>query len=219
MVTGVRANGGRVRLAGASGEQPAVNLVGPANLRPGQSAQVALTTTYGCAAQSCSRATYTAVFVGIGSSGKVRFDFPRGQPFTAVNGVGASAFGVPKPASQGLVSSPLNALTVSFSLPSTLTEGTTASYSVTLHNPASHAVSLRPCPSYQEFLAGPGAAPAAGMHRYYLNCQAVSQIPAHGSVTFGMRIPVPATPGVAKFGWALQGTSVIAGRAVMIASR
>jgi len=126
-----------------------------------------------------------------------------------------STFGVPV-SSQAQNSSPLDVLTVSIAMPVTLAAGTMASYTVTLHNPASHPVSLSPCPSYAEFIVGPGTSPASGLHRYYLNCQAVAQIPAHGSVTFGMRIPAPATAGQAKFGWALQGTSVEGGGAVTV---
>lgn len=215
-ITGVRADGTRVRLAGATGERPDPNLVGPANLLPGQSAQVSLTTTYGCSAQSsCSKSAYTAVIVGIGGSGAVRVDFPRSQPFTVVNGVAVSTFGVPVK-SQAQNSSPLDVLTVSIAMPGSLTAGTTASFTVTLHNPAGQPVSLSPCPSYEEFIVGPGNSPASGLHRYYLNCRAVSQIPANGSVTFAMRTPAPASAGQAKFGWALQGTSVEGGGAVSV---
>jgi hypothetical protein len=217
--TGVRADGTRVRLAGASGERRDSNLIGPANLLPGQSAQVSLTTTYGCSAQSsCSRSGYTAVIVGVGGSGAVRVDFPRGQPFTVVNGIAVSTFGVPVE-SQAQISSPLDVLTVSIAMPATLTAGTTASYTVTLHNPTSRPVSLSPCPSYEEFMVGLGNSPASGLRRYYLNCGAVSQIPASGSVAFAIRIPAPTTAGQAKFGWALQGTSVEGGGAVSVVAR
>jgi hypothetical protein len=214
-VTGLRANGTRARLAGTSADQRDPSLIGPANLKPGQSALLALTTQYGCAARSCGKAAYTAVSVGVGTSGTVGVDFPRGQPFRVIGGVAASAFGVPAPP-QDVPSSSLDVLTESIAMPATLTAGTTASYTVTLHNPASHAVSLSPCPSYSEFMAGPGTGPFASTRRYYLNCQAVSQIPARGSVTFAMRIAVPAAAGLAKFGWALQGTSVQSGGIVTV---
>src|SRR6266542_853427 len=72
-VTGLRADGSRVRLARASGDGPDPNLIGPANLRPGHSAQIAITTASMCpdAPASCRKDDYTAVAVGIGGSGEV----------------------------------------------------------------------------------------------------------------------------------------------------
>jgi hypothetical protein len=215
-IVGFRADGSRATLARAGGEILDANLIGPANLQPGRSAQVALTTVYGCSSlPSCRSADYTAVAVGIGSSGRVRVAFPSGQPFTVVNRIEISTFGVPAPP-PAQTSSPLDVLNVTIAMPHTLTAGATATYTVTLHNPASDPVTLSPCPSYGEFVSPPGTRLGSALHRYYLNCQAMHAIPANGSVTFGMLIQVPATPGQAKYGWTLQGTSVEAGGAATV---
>jgi len=108
-------------------------------------------------------------------------------------------------------------------MPRRLTAGTTASYTVTLRNRTSHPVVLRPCPSYQEFIWPPGMEPPPwpAIPRYYLNCQAVPEIPARRSVTFAIRVPVPAITGrarPAKYGWFLQGTGVQTGGAVTVAA-
>lgn len=222
-ITGTRADGSRVRLARASGEGPDPNLIGPANLRPGQSARVAITTASMCADEtaSCRRDHYIAVAVGIGGSGEVRVNFPRGQPLIVMNGIVVSTFGVPVPPPPENTS-PLDVLTVTDALPRRLTAGAVASYTVTLRNPANHPVALRPCPSYEEYVFPVGTQPTkpqSDIHRYYLNCQAVSEIPAGGSVTFAMRVPVPAISGrarQAKHGWMLQGTTVITGGVVTV---
>jgi len=66
------------------------------------------------------------------------------------------------------------------------------------------------CPSYTQYLAiVAGNAPTAAVQqRFYLNCAAARHIPAHGSVTFAMRIAVPAGSGWAKYDWQLQDTEV-----------
>jgi hypothetical protein len=112
----------------------------------------------------------------------------------------------------------MNVLTATLATPATFTAGATASYTVTLHNHSAATVRLAPCPSYTEYLA---ASPGPGKSRYlarhfYLNCAAIRQIAARGSVTFAMRMPVPSTDGQAKFGWQLQGTDVATARIVAI---
>lgn len=217
-VTGVRAGGSGRALAGPASVAADPALIGPANLRPGQSAQLAITTASICpgGAASCARRSYAHVAVGV-RGGQVRISFPSGQPLSMVRGGGIaiSAFGVPAPP-PALISSPLDVLTGTIAMPSTLTAGTTGSYRVTLHNPASHAVELSPCPSYAEFVAPLGSSLSQDVHRYFLNCGAVSAIPAGGAVTFAMRVAIPDATGPAKYGWILQGTSVESGGAVTV---
>jgi hypothetical protein len=69
---------------------------------------------------------------------------------------------------------------------------------------------MSPCPSYTQYLAivAGGGKAVAVQQRFYLNCAAARQVPAHGSVTFAMRIAVPAAPGRAKYDWQLQDTDV-----------
>ncbi len=218
VITGLRPGGRRAALAGPASVSADPNLIGQANLRPGQSAQLAITTTSMCpaGAASCARRSYAQVAVGV-RGGQVRVGFPRSQPLSVITGAGiaVSAFGLPAPP-PGLVSSPLDALTVASAAPKAMPGGTTVDYRVTLRNPTSHAVALRPCPSYAEFVASPGTSLSQDTHRYFLNCGAVSAIPARGSVTFIMRVAVPSTTGPAKYGWILQGTSVESGGAVTV---
>jgi len=79
-----------------------------------------------------------------------------------------------------------------------------------LHNTSGSRVAMSPCPSYTQYLAivAGHAQAVAVQQRFYLNCAAVRQILAHGSVTFAMRIAVPAAPGRAKYDWQLQDTDV-----------
>jgi len=223
-ITGVRRDGRRVRLATGAilGVGLDYGLLGPANIQPGQSAQVVLHTTDMCPKAIEGRMdNFIALGVGVRHSGEVRINFPHGQPYDAVCGVNVYTFGVPLPPA-AKHSSPLDVLTVTRSMPHRLTAGTTASYTVTLRNPTSHPVALRPCPSYMEFVQPVGTKPPPwlALPRYYLNCQGVPEIPARHSVTFAMRVPVPVISGrarTAKYGWMLQGTTVETGGAVTVA--
>ena len=225
-ITGVRLDGRRVRLVTrvVHGIFLDYGLLGPANLQPGQSAQVVLHTTDMCPRAIEGHAdNFIALKVGIGNTGEVRIGFPPGQPYDAVCGVSAHNFGVPLPPPPKH-SSPLDVLTVTRTMPHRLTAGTTASYTVTLRNRASHPVVLRPCPSYQEWVWPLGMKPPPwfAIPRYYLNCRAVPTIPAGRSVTFAMRVPVPAISGrarPAKYGWLLQDTSVQTGGALVVVAR
>jgi uncharacterized protein DUF4232 len=184
------------------------NLVGPgpANLRPGQAGWVTLAYADGCPAlTSGGKADYRTLLLALGG-GQVRIEFP--AALNLVCGLRASTFGAPAPPPGS--TSPLNVLAATVTVPAALTAGTTARYSVTLHNTSGTRLPLSPCPSYTEYLgiaAGHGKPPFVE-ERFYLNCAAARQIPAHSSVTFAMRIPVPATSGRAKYDWQLQDTNV-----------
>ncbi|HUA29299.1 MAG TPA: DUF4232 domain-containing protein [Streptosporangiaceae bacterium] len=217
-VAGVRQGGSRATLNGPASTVLDPNLSGPANLRPGQSAQVAITTVSMCtgSAATCARSSYAQVVLTIGG-GQVRFAFPARQPFSMVNsgGIAVSAFGVPAPP-PAAAASPLDVLKVSTTASKTLAAGGTENFQVTLRNPTGRAVALSPCPSYAEFVTPLGSSPRSQVHRYYLNCGAASTVPAGGSVTFAMRLPVPDKAGAAKYGWVLQGTSLQFGGAAKI---
>jgi len=112
-------------------------------------------------------------------------------------------------------------LTATLTTPATLSAGTTASYTVTLHNHSAAAVPLTPCPSYTQYLdvsSGPRLSQYLARH-YYLNCTAIRQIPARESVTFAMRMLVPSRAGQAKFGWQLQASNVGTARIITIRRR
>ena len=148
----------------------------------------------------------------------MRVGFP--VTLNLVCGLDASRFGAPPPPPPES-RSPLNLLTVSIAVPAVLRAGTTASYTVTLANRSRAPLRLLPCPSYTEYLgvfSGPGR-PLYLLRHYYLNCVGAGPIPARGSVTFAMRMPVPAGPGQAKLDWQLQGTDVATAVVVTIRGR
>lgn len=220
-VIGVQADGRRVNLLGSASPVSWPELIGPANLRPGHSAQAGLATDVAGCQASCRSTVFSSVLVGIGDSGRVSVSFAGRQPF-AVLGAPAfvSTFGVPAPPPPPGNVSPLNVLTATVAMPRTITAGTTVAYTVTLRNRSGHPLALRPCPSYEEFVVPLGTKLRPAIRTYYLNCQAVPGIGAHGSVTFSMRVAVPAFAGkarAAKYGWILQGTRVQAGGAVKTA--
>ena len=217
-VTGVRVTGGTTltRVALADG----FNLVGPgpANLWPGHSGWVTLSYTDGCPARTAGgTADYGTLFIVV-DGGRVRVEFP--AALNLICGLAASEFGAPPPPPPGS-RSPLNALTATIAVPATLSAGATASYTVTLRNHSRAPARLTPCPSYTEYLgvfSGPSR-PLSPARHYYLNCAAIRQIAAHRSVTFAMRIAVPAAAGQAKLDWQLQATDVVAAAVVTIRGR
>jgi len=207
-VTGIDVTGRATTLTRVSSGD-GVNLVGPgpANLRAGESGWLTLSYADGCQAlTSGGKADYRVLFVVLGG-GRVRIEFP--VPLNLICGLAASRFGAPAPVPLDRTS-PLNVLTATIAVPAALHAGVTASYLVTLRNASGVPVRPSPCPSYTEFLgifSGPGR-PLYLTRRYYLNCAATPPIAAHGSVTFAMRMPVPAGAGLAKLDWQLQATDV-----------
>ena len=218
-VTGVRVTGGTTTLTRAA-RGDGFNLVGPgpANLRPGQSGWVTLSYGDGCPAfVSGGKVGYRTLFIVL-DSGRVGVEFP--VALNLVCGLEASRFGAPPPPPPGS-RSPLNVLTATVASPATLRAGAIASYAVTLRNHSGAPVRLAPCPSYTEYLgvfSGPGRLLHVARH-YYLNCAAIRRIAAQGTVTFAMRIPVPAGAGQGKLDWQLQDTDVAAAEVVTIHRR
>ena len=94
---------------------------------------------------------------------------------------------------------PRAALTADLAPSSQAVAGKVFEYTVTLSNPTYSDIKLEPCPSYTEALNGQE-------QTLLLNCQYAPVIPAKGSVSFAMQIPVPADtpPGLAKLGWWLN---------------
>ena len=78
-------------------------------------------------------------------------------------------------------------------------------YRVTLENPSSREVRLRPCPTYTEALY---AARPPIVRSYRLNCSRVHAIPAHGRVTYAMRVWILRRltdhPDMFKLSWSLN---------------
>lgn len=58
-----------------------------------------------------------------------------------------------------------------------------------MHNGGAVAYQLSPCPAYEEYIVSRDAF----IHpNYYLDCDTVQQIPAGGSITYEMRLDLPA---------------------------
>jgi hypothetical protein len=120
------------------------------------------------------------------------------RPFATGCGVDVEAVGVPsaiRPLQWRVLRADINS-------PLRLQPGK-LDYTVTLTNPYRVPYALRPCPTYVEFI-GWGKREAIG--RYHLNCSVVRAIAPYSSVTYAMRIHVPALPtDTAKFGWHVDG--------------
>jgi hypothetical protein len=78
-------------------------------------------------------------------------------------------------------------------------------YVVTVRNPGARPVRLHPCPGYTESVF---FARSPFQRSFVLNCEAVHAIPARGSVSFEMRLPLPrplpAGGALVKLGWGLD---------------
>jgi hypothetical protein len=171
-----------------------------ADIASGQSAAVNISGYDGCAAaQAGEHRIYPTLLIGLPGGGTVRV---HGTGFDTICGVSVSAFGVPADAPTGPVPSPLTARIVAGRV---ARAGTDFGYLVILANPGAKPAALRPCPSYAEYLGGP----QGYVERYYyLNCAAAPSIPAHGSVTYQMRLALPADLAAGsglKLDWQLQG--------------
>jgi hypothetical protein len=124
-------------------------------------------------------------------------------------GVPADVVSVPDP--------PSSPLTARINGPTTASAGHTLNYTVTLANPSSSDVQLSPCPAYDEYVGSGTTVWVATVLHYYLNCDATTVIPAGGSLTFEMRLALPANQpaGTAKFGWDVQGGGCPCANAVL----
>ncbi|WP_375399237.1 hypothetical protein [uncultured Amnibacterium sp.] len=117
-------------------------------------------------------------------------------------------------------SGPLSALTAAIELPATLHAGVTTDYTVRLTNSTGTAIALTPCPSYTQIVLGApqSAANRPAGSRFRLNCASVGSLAAGASVTFAMRVTIPADArGETKVTWSLESPgapSVVAERPV-----
>jgi hypothetical protein len=99
----------------------------------------------------------------------------------------------------------ISQLTGTISAPDEASRGGLLRYTVTLTNPTASPVSLAACPAYTQSLYSDGKASDSSQR---LNCAAAGgQIPANGSVSFDMQVPVPASlaAGSGKLSWKLDG--------------
>jgi hypothetical protein len=91
----------------------------------------------------------------------------------------------------------LASLVRSYSVPSRVRSGQRLDYTVTLTNPTATAVPLDPCPSYRQSLINvlrlPDKQGATSTNQ--LNCAAApASVPAHGSITFQLRLDTTGVP-------------------------
>jgi hypothetical protein len=206
-VAGVAANGAVIPLHAQHGGF--FGSPGPsADIERGQTAAI-----YISGADDCARALdgehqiYPELLIGLPAGGTVAV---HRTGFDAICGVSVSSFGVPADQPQWPAPSPL---TARITAGPTARAGTDFGFLVTLTNPTARPFSLRPCPSYAEFLGGlmgSGATKSSLVRYYYLNCSSVRSIPAHGSVTYQMKLPLPSRLPVgfySKLDWQIQGGS------------
>ena len=127
-------------------------------------------------------------------------------PFFAGCGfAGVSRFGVLSLA-RFIKQAQQSALLVSVVAPHTVRSSGTMRYTIVTNNGDTDYF-FRPCRLSESMVVIilRGAHSVSGRpNYYYLNCGAVSSIPAHGTVLFAMQMHVPAAVGEAKFGWVLE---------------
>jgi hypothetical protein len=177
----------------------------PANLAPNAGvAVVDIDGAIACPAAIAGRhRIYKVLRIGLPGGGTVDVD---GSGFETICGVSVSAFGTPTAA--GATDPPLLPLSAQISGPSTVAPGTTLTYVVTITNTSDAGYVLDPCPVFEQFVAsGSANVWVATIRDGFLNCDTVHGIPAHGAVTYEMRLAIPSDQpaGDAKFGWSLRG--------------
>lgn len=165
----------------------------PANLRPGQSAGVGIATTSTCGLPKETNFQALELTLAGGGTLHIAGDFAY-YCTVAITGMGAPTPSAPDPqAYPGVIASS--------TMPAVVTAGETVTYVVTLTNTTSRDVALGPCPVYTESIYSPAVA-SPSVHSYYLNCDTVRSIPAHGRVRYQMKIQAPDAPSQGgKFGW------------------
>jgi hypothetical protein len=170
---------------------------GPAaNIAPGHSGGLAVTTSHICLNGPSPPPAYHTLLVTFPGAGVVSVHGTFG-----VCELATSRFGVQQPA---LVYPRqwYESVRATMQLPPTVDAGTTLTYVVTLTNETATAVKIDHCVGYYEHLIG-GPAPEKGGHS--LNCDTVHSIGAHGRVRYQMKLDIPAdTPtGPATVQWAI----------------
>ena len=177
-----------------------------ADIRRGQTAAFYISGGDNCApALDGEHQIYPELLIGLPRGGTIAV---HRTGFDSICGVSVSSFGVPADQPQWPAPSPLLAR---ITAGAAARAGTGFGYLVTLTNPTARPFSLRPCPSYAEFLGGLGGTGTANSYLvryYYLNCSTVRSIPAHGSVTYQMKLPLPPRLPAgfySKLDWQIQG--------------
>jgi hypothetical protein len=192
----------------------------PVDVHPGETASVGVTFSAGCAAAQqpdAQRPQYTSAVLGMPGGGTVSAPVD----VVAACGIGVTQLGRPQP-QPSPPASPFAGLTADIRAPDTVVGGSTLDYTVTLTNGSDHTIALDPCPTYQQFLyvATAPPVPRAEPEFFTLNCDTVHAVAAGQSVTYAMRIRVPAvsaTTSLTKFLWLMpDGMGVAAFRALTV---
>ena len=156
-----------------------------------------------------SKVTIASITFSIGPDAIFTADLAS-DPMPLACGYGVTKLGVPDPNLKS-PPKPNYQIQVTRTVPSRIVAGQQMDYTITVTNTGPSARSLSPCPTYTAFLA---AYPGDDRHQVtgQLHCGGHTSIPAGGSITFKLSVPVPAEPGVTalKFGWTANSPSNIA---------
>lgn len=205
-VSGITGSGVRVTLPARPGPTFAGALV-PADIAPGDHGYLDLGTGSACGtgADQMQSTTYRElVFImPDGATMGSHLTFNAGSCGVIVDQLGLpmTAEGQPSPG-------PLAGLTARLDVPSSVAAGSVLDYAVTLSNPTAQPIALSPCPAYTEWssaLMTTESKETPGL-TYRLNCDTVTSIPPGASVTYAMKLDIPASAlvGTSKFGWQLD---------------
>lgn len=208
---GVRADGSKQTLHPDHDGFFAEGYAWPADLGRGGTGKFAVSFTLGCVAGSAPDPSHAFISAVVGMPGGGAVTVP--ARFATTCGVSVTEFGQPAPPPPDLTGK-YPGLTAKADLPGTVVAGATTHYTVTLTNTTGKDIRLDPCPVYAQ-----GLYPPKQIQFFRLNCGGADTIPAHGSVTFAMQMPIPATvSGTAKFSWQIPGyADAFSGRALQVA--
>src|SRR5439155_20782267 len=156
-ITGVTSSGNRrtLRPIRGSGGGTYFGRLVPADMAPGGQTFLDFATSAGCDGGRRPGTTYRRLVFGLPTGGSVR----GGQvAITTVCGLSMSEFGLPERYAPFPRPTPGTAgkLTVRAQLPATVRAGSVLRYTITLVNPTTTAVALRPCPGYTQGLYAHG---------------------------------------------------------------
>ena len=179
-----------------------------ANLLPGETGWMQITQGEACATDPLGRG-YPKVGLELPGGGELVMTTKRDQSPQLGCELGITPFGtthvqVPEP------TYPTDPIKVSLTAPSTIPAGTAFDYTVRLANPTTKAISLTPCPSYEE-TAFRKPDPHPDDATYQLNCDGHHELAAHESLTFAMHMAGIGPTGQAQIFWQLQQSNVFAG--------
>jgi hypothetical protein len=159
----------------------------PATIEPGEAADLEILTYGGCL-DGRPETVYTAVRLRFADGGTMSL----GEDLNATCGVNVGAWHrlAPEPVD------PLAGMELQIAAPATIRPGENLDFVVTLVNPTPRDIPLDPCPNYSVILES--TVKIVGSHA--LNCvDAGGQprvVPSGMSLSFGMRLPIPADPGL-----------------------